>query len=164
MFAIKIGSLRGMFRTRRLCIYGVVLFGWLVFSGLSSVAEAKNSYYTRGGYALEGYDAVAYFTEGGAVRGSSSYKARWGGVEWLFSSAKNRETFLGSPARYAPQFGGYCAYGVSQGYTVRGDPEQWNVYRGKLYVNYSAGVRRQWEARKESYIRQARGRWPGVLQ
>ncbi len=162
MFAID--YLRGVFRARRLCVYGVVLFGWLVFSGLSSVAEGKNLYRTRGGHALEGYDAVAYFTQGSAVRGSSSYMARWEGVEWLFASAKNRNIFLESPARYAPQFGGYCAYGVSQGYTVRGDPEQWSVVRGKLYVNYSAGVKRQWEARRESYITQARGRWPGVLQ
>ena len=157
-------SFRGMVLARRLGIFGVVLLAGFVFSGFSSVAEAKDSYHTRKGRALEGYDAVSYFTQARAVRGNPSYAARWGGVEWLFSNAKNRDTFLGSPERYAPQFGGYCAYGVSQGYTVRGDPEQWNVYRGRLYVNYNAGVKRQWEARKDSYIRQAQGRWPSVLQ
>ena len=156
-------GLRGVgFRGVRLC--GVVLLAGLVFSGVFSNAEAKNSFHTRGGQALEGYDAVSYFTQGNAVRGSPSYAASWGGVEWLFSSAKNRDTFLSNPSRYAPQFGGYCAYGISQGYRVRGDPEQWSVYKGKLYVNYSAGVKRQWQARKDSYITQARGRWPSISQ
>ena len=148
MFVIE--SFRGMLSARRLGRGGVVLFAGLVLLGFASIAEGKSSYHTRGGKALEGYDAVSYFTEGRAVKGSPSHQARWGGVTWLFSSAQNRETFLGSPARYAPQFGGYCAYGVSQGYTVRGDPNQWSVVRGKLYVNYNAGVKRQWEAKRGS--------------
>ena len=155
---------RRMLATRRLRVCGLALCAGLVFSGFASEAEGKNPFHTRGGRALEGYDAVAYFTQARAVRGSPSHKARWGGVEWLFSSAENREIFLGSPERYAPQFGGYCAYGVAQGYTVRGDPKQWSVYRERLYVNYNANVKRQWAAKKESYIMQARGRWPAVLQ
>ena len=155
---------RKILLARRRCLGGVVLLAGLLFLGFPSVVEGKSPFHTRSGRALEGYDAVSYFTQARAERGSPSYAARWGGVEWLFSSAKNRETFLVDPERYAPQFGGYCAYGVAQGYTVRGDPEQWNVYRGKLYVNYNAGVKKQWEARKDSYITQARGRWPSVLQ
>ena len=155
---------RGEVFSKRCFLFGLLLVAGLVCSGMASVAEGKGRFHTRGGKALEGYDAVSYFTQGRAVRGNPSYKARWKGVEWLFSSAENRDKFLGSPERYAPQFGGYCAYGVAQGYTVRGDPQQWSVYGGRLYVNYNAGIKRQWEARKDGYIRQAKGKWPGVLQ
>ncbi len=141
-------------------------FAFLVLAlsvSFSPSADGKSRFYTKGGLALEGYDAVAYFKEGRAVAGSSSYSTRWGGAEWRFASAENRAQFISGPSSYAPQFGGYCAYGISQGYAVRGAPKQWTVYRGKLYMNYNASVRRTWEGAKDNFIALARKKVSGVL-
>ena len=114
--------------------------------------------------AISGYDAVAYFTEGKPVEGSDDFTTDYNGAVWRFSSAENRETFIADPEKYAPQYGGYCAYAVSQGYTASTDPEAWKIVDGKLYLNYSKGVQSRWEARREHYIREANRNWPDVLR
>lgn len=119
--------------------------------------------YVHDGLALNGYDAVAYFTQSRAVKGDPRFELAWDGARWRFTSLENKQRFESDPARFAPQFGGYCAYAVSQGHTASGDPEAWSVVDGKLYVNYSPSVKQTWEKDKTGYIRQAERNWPAVL-
>jgi hypothetical protein len=113
--------------------------------------------------ALRGYDAVAYFTDGQAVRGRPRFEFQWNGARWRFASAANRDEFTKAPERYAPQFGGYCAWAVAHNYTADGDPEAWKIVGGKLYLNYSKRVQRKWEADIPTFIKQGESNWPGVL-
>ncbi len=112
------------------------------------------------GVAADGYDVVAYFTEEKAVRGDEQYSVEWGDEVWHFVSEENKEMFLKTPFKYAPEYGGHCAYGVAGGYLVRGDPRAWSVENGKLYLNYSANVRRTWRAASDSYIVKSEANWP----
>ena len=113
--------------------------------------------------AIGGYDSVAYFTEGKPVPGKSSITHTWKGAIWRFSSENNRDLFMAKPETYAPQYGGYCAWAVSQGYTAKGDPNHWKVVRGKLYLNYDASVQRSWEKDIPGHITSADKNWPQVL-
>ena len=88
---------------------------------------------------------------------------KYQGATWHFASAENRDLFAASPEAYAPQYGGYCAYAVGNGYTASITPEAWAVVGGKLYLNYSKGVKRRWESKRAEYIRTGDANWPGVL-
>lgn len=139
---------------------------FLVFSVLLLVvgaALAKDAYFTHRGVAIRGYDPVAYFTDGRAVEGDSQYSLRWQGVEWRFASPENLARFEESPQRFAPQYGGYCAYAASQGYLASVDPTAWTVREDKLYLNYSHGVKRTWEQDMQTYIRQGDANWPDLM-
>jgi YHS domain-containing protein len=114
-------------------------------------------------YAVGGYDAVAYQTKGLPVAGDKSISYAWKGANWLFASAENLEKFKAAPDTYAPQYGGYCAYGVSQGSAVHGDPKYWTVRSGKLYLNYDEGVQKTWIKDPDGYIKTADTQWPKVL-
>ena len=112
---------------------------------------------------LGGYDPVAYFAEGKPVAGRSDIAHQWKGATWRFVSAQNRELFRAKPEAYAPQYGGYCAWAVSQGYTAKGDPNYWKIVDGKLYLNYDAGVQKNWEQDIPGHITKANRNWPKVL-
>lgn len=120
-------------------------------------------YQTILGTAIDGTDPVAYFTEGRPVEGSSRYTYKWKGATWRFASAANRDRFAADPAKYAPQFGGYCAWAVSRGYTASTDPDAWKIVDGKLYLNYSKSVQRQWEQDIAGNIKAGNANWPKVL-
>ena len=126
-------------------------------------ALAKKPTYTSWGKAIRGYDPVAYFKQGKPVKGSKQFTHDYNGATWHFSSAENRDLFASSPAAYAPQYGGYCAYAVSQGYTASTIPEAWDIVNGKLYLNYSKSVQRTWKKKQSNYIQSADRNWPGVL-
>jgi len=111
------------------------------------------------GIALNGFDAVAYFAADKAVEGSKTYEYAWNGAKWLFSSAENLEKFKQDPAAYAPQFGGYCSFAVSKGYTANSDPNAWKIVDGKLYLNYSPEVKKKWEQDQQENIKKAEGNW-----
>jgi YHS domain-containing protein len=113
--------------------------------------------------AVSGHDPVAYFTEGRPVRGSKAFTATWAGAEYRFASAANRDAFRANPARYAPQYGGYCAWAVSQGYTASADPAVWRIVDGKLYLNYNAEIGRRWGQDVTGHIARANSNWPKVL-
>lgn len=115
------------------------------------------------GVAAGGYDTVAYFSAGKPVRGEKQFVTTWKGAAWRFASRDNLEAFEADPAKYAPQYGGYCAYAVSRGYTAKGDPEAWTVVGGKLYLNYSLDVRKTWSEDIPGNIAKANGNWPSVL-
>jgi YHS domain-containing protein len=116
-----------------------------------------------GNKAIEGYDPVAYFTQSKAVKGKKSIAHEWKGATWLFASEENKAKFVAEPEKYAPRYGGYCAYAVSQGSTAGIDPEAFTVVDGKLYLNYSQKIQQQWEDDREKYIRDADTNWPGIL-
>jgi len=129
-----------------------------------AAADRPAIYSASGKLAVKGADVVAYFTERRAVIGKAEHSTSWRGATWRFSSAENLAKFKADPAKYAPQYGGYCAYAVSEGYTAKIEPEAWSIVDGKLYLNYSLGVRSLWEKNKRERIRKANTNWPGVLK
>ena len=119
--------------------------------------------YTEGGIAIDGTDAVAYFTEGEPVAGSADITHDWNGATWRFSTEENRAAFAADPEAYAPQYGGYCAFAVSEGYTASTIPEAWTIHDGKLYLNFSRRVQRRWAQDIPGRVAAADANWPGVL-
>jgi hypothetical protein len=115
------------------------------------------------GVAVGGYDPVAYFTAGKATKGDAAITFEHQGVIWRFATAANRDAFKAEPAKYAPQYGGYCAWAVSQGYTAKGDPEAWTLHQGKLYLNYNQSVKRGWEKNIPGNVAKGDANWPKVL-
>lgn len=114
--------------------------------------------------ALRGFDPVAYFRAGRPVQGLAQFSTRHQGAEFRFASAANRDAFMAAPARYAPQYGGYCAWAVSQGYTAGVDPQAWRIVDGRLYLNYNRDIQRRWEADIPGHIAAANRNWPAVLR
>jgi len=114
--------------------------------------------------AVSGYDTVAYFTQGRPVKGDSRLTVSYLGFEWRFSTEENKKAFLTSPEMYAPQYGGYCAWAVSQGHTASGDPNNWKIVNGKLYLNYDTDVQKKWEMDIPGFIEKANRNWPAVLE
>ena len=115
------------------------------------------------GLAVAGYDPVAYFTDGKAVEGSSEFTTEWKGATWRFASAAHRDQFVAQPDKYAPQYGGYCAWAVSQDHTAGIDPQAWKIVDGKLYLNYDKDVQQKWQQDVPDNIRKADGNWPHLL-
>ncbi len=111
-----------------------------------------------------GYDVVAYFKQGKAVPGSATFSTVYKDATWHFASDEDRQAFLKNPAVYAPQYGGYCAWAVSQNYTAAGDPEVWRIVNGKLYLNYDRGVQAKWNADLAANIAAGDRNWPAVLE
>jgi hypothetical protein len=130
-----------------------------------AVASAKgpvDPLNASGGVAIKGYDAVAYFDAGAAVKGDRRYTFDWMGARWRFASPESLAKFQAQPERYAPQFGGYCAYAVSENYTADIDPEAWTVRAGKLYLNYSKKVQELWLQDADRRIAAAERNWPAL--
>lgn len=115
------------------------------------------------GVAIRGYDPVAFFTLGKPQEGSAEHSFVYEGATWRFASAENLARFKSDPARYAPQFGGYCAWAVSQHYLAPGDPKYWKIVDGKLYLNANARAKELWEADQADAIARGHANWPAVL-
>ncbi|MDZ7627027.1 MAG: YHS domain-containing (seleno)protein [Parvularculaceae bacterium] len=113
--------------------------------------------------AVGGYDAVAYFEDSTPVKGSKEFAYQYEDATWLFANADNLEQFKQDPEAYAPQYGGYCAWAVAQGYTAPGNPKNWSVRSGKLYLNYDNSVQAKWLKDPEGFIVKADANWPTVL-
>ncbi|MDP3069447.1 MAG: YHS domain-containing (seleno)protein [Opitutaceae bacterium] len=116
------------------------------------------------GVAIKGYDPVAYFESGKPVKGDSAFAHEWNGATWRFASAAHRDVFKAAPERYAPQYGGYCAWAVAQGYTAGIDPDAWKIVAGKLYLNYSPEVQKKWAGDEPGNIAKADTHWPKLLK
>ena len=140
----------------------LVLIAALFFSP-AALAQKPPVFSDRDG-AIRGYDPVAYFDQKGPVKGAKQFSHPWRGATWYFASAENRDKFAAEPERYAPRYGGYCAYAVAQGYTADIDPSAWSIVDGKVYLNYSLGVRERWSKDIPGYIRKADASWPEVLK
>lgn len=118
----------------------------------------------RTSFAILGFDPVAYFTLGKPVKGDDAFMHVWKGAKWLFASAENRALFIADPERYAPQYGGYCAYGVARGRLVSIEPDKFAVINGKLYLNFNADVQAKWSLDPVRYITEANVRFPELLK
>jgi YHS domain-containing protein len=119
--------------------------------------------FASGGIAINGYDPVAYFTESKPVMGSAAHAVDWDGAMLHFASADNKALFESDPVKYAPKYGGYCAYAVSKGNIAETVPEAWDIHDDRLYLNFSKNVQRLWSLRKRHHIRSADENWPSVL-
>jgi opacity protein-like surface antigen len=116
----------------------------------------------RKGVAIKGYDAVAYFTESKAAKGTPEFTFDWMGATWQFATAANRDAFAAAPERHAPQFGGYCAWAVSNNHTAPVNPEVWKIVDGKLYLNYNGFVQRKWQKDLDARIAAGHRNWPAL--
>ncbi len=114
--------------------------------------------------AVGGYDPVSYFTEGKAIIGNQTITHKYQGATWRFSTTANRDAFKAAPEKYAPQYGGYCAWAVSQGYTAKGDPHAWKIHNGKLYLNYNKSVQATWAKNIPANVKKGDNNWPKVLK
>ena len=114
----------------------------------------------RNGLAIDGYDPVAYFVEGKPLKGNPAISVEIDGTRYYFASTATREMFVKNPQQYAPQYGGFCAYAVSRGYTADIDPQAWAVVDGKLYLNYSKRAQRLWQEDVPGNIRKGDANWP----
>ena len=132
-----------------------------ILLAISAGAFAQNNV-DSSGLALQGYDPVAYFTDKQPVRGKPEFTARHEGATYRFASAANRDAFATAPAKYAPQYGGYCAFGLASGYKAPVEPDAWTVVDGKLYLNYNRSVRSRWSTDIPGFIRKADANWPTV--
>lgn len=127
----------------------------------STVAFARKTFAVRG-VAIRGYDTVAYFTAGKPVKGKSSLKTKWNGSTWYFSSQANLDKFKANPAKYAPAYGGYCAWAMAQGYTASTIPQAWDIKGGRLFLNYDLNIRKKWRTNIPRHISRGDANWPKV--
>ena len=139
-----------------------LITGLALFASLGFAEDPINQ--TLFGVAIKGYDPVAYFTASTPTKGNKKFTHKWQDAEWRFASAANRDAFAAVPEKYAPQYGGYCAWAVSQGGTAGIDPSAWKLVDGKLYLNYSHKIQKKWEADMAALILKANANWPGVLE
>jgi hypothetical protein len=109
--------------------------------------------------AIKGYDPVAYFTPGQPLPGSPDIFYDWDGARWQFADNAHRELFIRDPDAYAPQYGGYCALGMTTGNHGEVDPEAWAIVDGKLYLNYDKAAREEWQQNQAANIAQANRVW-----
>lgn len=130
-----------------------------IWFGTGQTESVKKINTTAENLAVKGFDTVAYFTEETAVAGNPQYSYLWNGAKWYFSSAENMEKFKAAPETYAPQFGGYCSFAVSKGYTADADPQAWKIVDGKLFLNYNQKVKEMWEAEQKKRIEDAEKNW-----
>ena len=113
--------------------------------------------------AAGGYDVTSYFSEAQPIKGEKAFKTEYMDADWYFANQKNLDKFIQNPQRYAPQYGGYCAWAVSQGNTASGDPLLWTIHEDKLYLNYNHEINNRWHSDKERLIVEADKNWPTVL-
>ena len=139
----------------------VFVFVGLLFLSFLSNGQPSEIFSTNEG-AIQGYDVVAYFTESKSVKGKKEFTTNFAGETWHFASAENLKTFQTSPEKYLPQFGGYCAYGMSRGYKAKTEPDAWTIVDVKLYLNYNADVRKIWNEKQGEFINKANTNWPTV--
>lgn len=134
------------------------LFVLVVFS-ITTAAAQTSPVFVADGKAIRGYDPVAYFTESKPVLGDAAISYTYEGATWYFANAKNRDAFKADPAKYAPQYGGYCAYGTSQGHKAPTEADAWTIEDGKLYLNYNTKVKTIWSKDRPGNIQKADANW-----
>ncbi len=135
------------------------VIGFLVVGSINVFAQ-KSSVFNPSDGAIHGYDPVSYFTESKPVKGDKQYSFAWNGATWYFASQQNLDAFKTNPEKFAPQYGGYCAYGLADGHKAPTDPQAWLVADGKLYLNYNKEVQLMWKKKQEEYIQKANKNWP----
>ncbi len=145
---------------------GVLAALLMVCSGLVAAADPEFYSHKRLG-AIKGVDVVAYFSlqpGEAAVKGTREFTYVWKDTEWRFSSAENRDTFIANPNRYAPQFGGYCAFATAHNFTTSIWPDSWIIIEDKLYLNHNRTSAKKFRKSPDYYIDRANKNWPTVLE
>jgi YHS domain-containing protein len=148
-----------MFKTKNIGINLLIcmfLFAVTVFAA-SPINIGSN------GVAIKGYDPVAYFTMDKPVKGNNDFEYEWKGVKWRFSTENHMKLFIKDPDKYAPRYGGYCAYGVAVDALFDIKPEAWSIVDRKLYLNKNLDVRETWRKDIPGNIKKADMNWPGIL-
>lgn len=136
---------------------------WMVALMLSANAFCQDmTYYNTNGIAINGYDPVAFFKESKAVKGTADYSFDWSGSKWLFTSQANLDSFKTRPMAYAPQYGGYCAYGCSEKHKSPTDQNAWTIVGDKLYFNYNNKVKEYWMKDTSGKIKAADAYWQSL--
>jgi YHS domain-containing protein len=153
-------GLRSSMRYSRVAWLTTVLVG-AAFLGTEPLRAQKFNT-SSDGLAVKGYDVVAYFDEGRPVKGTAEFTHDFQGATYRFASAGSRDRFAKEPARYVPQYGAFCAYAVSRGYTADTDPLAWRIVNGKLYLNYNKGAQQKWEEDVPGNIAKGDANWPGL--
>lgn len=136
-----------------------VLLLFLVSTSTQLLAQ-ETDVFQKDGIAIRGYDPVAYFRQSKPVQGKESISYEWNGAKWLFSSDENKEDFKANPEKFAPQFGGYCAYGLSENHKSPTEPDAFTIVDDKLYLNYSLKVKELWKKDIPGRIKKANELWP----
>jgi len=137
----------------------IVSMSFSLFISLAALAQ-KSEVFTSSDGAIHGYDPVAYFKESKPVKGDKKYSLSWNSANWYFASQQNLDTFKANPGKYAPQYGGYCAYGLANGHKATTEPDAWLISDGKLYLNYNKDVQTSWKKKQAEYIKTADKLWP----
>lgn len=137
----------------------ILLITLLLFC-TTQVFSQKSEIFQKDGYAIRGYDAVGFHTEGKAIKGDTLLAYHWKDAAWLFSSKTNLEKFAADPEKYAPQYGGYCAYGASDGHKAPTETDTWTVDHERLYFNYNKKVQASWNKDRNGHIEKADKNWP----
>jgi len=150
------------FKTAILATSLAVLVMSLLASPVYAVKSTGGEYNTLyAGLGAKGYDVVAYFTEGQPVLGSEKYARDFGGVTWRFATKEHRDLFAANPKKYAPQYGGFCSWGISQGKLFDVDPVNgWQIVDGKLYMNFNADINATFAGDAGNFIAKANRNWP----
>jgi YHS domain-containing protein len=145
-----------MRRRMYLCVLGVAL-AWPAWAQNSAALNLNSD-----GVALKGHDPVAYFTMNKPIKGSPSFMAKHDGATYWFANAEHQQAFNTQPAKYVPQYGGYCAYGVAKGAKPDIDPAAFSVVDGKLYLNLNPDVQSRWLKDVPGYIKTADDNWKSL--
>ncbi|WP_270727982.1 YHS domain-containing (seleno)protein [Shimia sp. Alg240-R146] len=148
--------------TRRAAL-GLFATAPIAYALTSNVALAAEPEVFQNPTAINGYDPVAYFTEGKPVEGSGANVVEWNGANWHFATARNAAKFLENPEAFAPVFGGYCAYAASKGSLAPTVPEAWTIHENKLYLNFSLRAQELWREDIPGNIEKGLANWPGIL-
>lgn len=142
-------------------LFVILSLGFIAIPAALAADPVNTTFF--GNLALDGYDPVAYFSDGRAVKGSKKFTTKWNGANWRFSNQEHLDAFVAEPERFAPQYGGYCAWAVSQGDTADVDPEIFKIVDDKLYLNYNEEIQTRWEQDIPGFIAKADEQWPKIL-
>ena len=137
---------------------------FLLVVGLASAQSKTLQNLDKNGLAIQGHDPVAFFTEGKPVKGKPDIVAKHKGATYQFASQENKELFLKTPEKYEPQFGGYCADGVSKNGLYGIEPEAFQIVDGKLLLQYSKGARNDFNKDVKGNFSRANANWPGLVE
>lgn len=137
----------------------------MLFSALSTIATAKDLLNLNGnGVAIQGYDPVAFFTDNRPVKGNPQFQSDYRGAKYYFASAEHKAAFDKEPAKYEPQFGGYCAYGASQGHPAPIKIEAWQIVNGRLLMQYDLSIKDKFNKDQQGNLHKADQNWPGIVE
>ncbi len=138
------------------------LAGLLPMGAFAAAPDVNVGHFNK--LAVNGYDVITYWKGGKPKEGNANITASYNGATWVFVSPENRALFSKNPTKYAPQYGGYCAYAASRNAVSDVDQLAWRIWKDKLYLNYSPRVRRQWASDIDNNIEKANGFWPKLLE